>query len=258
MMGRGGYMHIAIVGFGKMGHVVYQSAIRDGHTIAAVIDPYSDAPEVTDKKCDVASLANADVVIEFSVAEGIEERFRTYAEARIPTVIATTGWYDRLPEIEKEFSKKDCSIIWSGNFAIGVHLFFSIVRHAAKLMDSFSTYDPVVQELFHSGKGDSPSGTSLMIGKILLEELQRKDSVESARLDRKRKDSEIHLSSARGGSNPGTHTVIFDSPVDSVEITHRARSREGFAAGAIQAAAWVSDGRKGFFSLDDMLAELTG
>ena len=97
-----------------------------------------------------------------------------------------------------------------------------------------------------------------MIGKILLEELQRKDSVESARLDRKRKDSEIHLSSARGGSNHGTHTVIFDSPVDSVEITHRARSREGFAAGAIQAAAWVSDGRKGFFSLDDMLAELTG
>lgn len=251
-------MHIAIVGFGRMGHVVYQSAIREGHTIAAVIDPYSDATEVTAKKCDAESLGDADVVIEFSVPEGIEERLGIYAEAGIPAVIATTGWYDRLSEIGKEFFTKDCSIIWSGNFAIGVHLFFSIVRHAAKVMDSFPSYDPVVQELFHSGKGDSPSGTSLMIGNILLEELQRKDSLESARLDRKRKDSEIHLSSARGGANPGTHTVIFDSPVDSIEITHRARSREGFVAGAIQAAAWVSDGRKGFFSLDDMLAELTG
>jgi 4-hydroxy-tetrahydrodipicolinate reductase len=97
-----------------------------------------------------------------------------------------------------------------------------------------------------------------MLGNILLEELSGKDRLESARLDRKRKDSEIHLSAARGGSNPGTHTLIFDSPVDSIEITHRARSREGFAAGALQAASWIADGKKGFFSIDDMMADLTG
>lgn len=251
-------MQIAIVGFGRMGHVVYQSAIRGGHKVVSVIDPHSNAPEVTAKTCTVDSLNEAEVVIEFSVPENVEDRMRTYTKAKIPAVVATTGWYDRLESIRKEFSDTDCSIIWSGNFAIGVHLFFSIIRQASALMDKFPTYDPVVQELFHAGKGDSPSGTSLMIGNIMLEELDRKDRLESARLDRKRADSEIHLSSARGGSNPGTHTVIFDSPVDSIEITHRARSREGFAAGAIQAATWIGDGRRGFFSLDDMLAELTG
>ena len=251
-------MHIAIVGFGKMGHVVHQVATREGHTIVSVIDPKSDAPEVTATTLTMNSLQGADVVIEFSVPEGIEERLKIYAEAKIPTVIATTGWYDRLGDIKNTLRDTDCAIIWSGNFAIGVHLFYSIIRYAAKVLDSFPSYDPVVQELFHAGKADSPSGTSVMIGNILVDELQRKNRVESARLDRKREDTEIHISSARGGSNPGTHAVIFDSPVDSIEITHRARSREGFAAGALQAAGWIREGRKGFLSLDDMLADLSG
>jgi len=249
-------MHIAIVGFGKMGHVVRDLALREGHQIVAVIDPHADAPEVTSRVCEQSALHGADVVIEFSVAEGIGERMRVYAEAKVPAVVATTGWYDRLEAIQGELGSSDCSIIWSGNFAIGVHLFFAIARSAARLANRFPSYDPVVQELFHAGKGDSPSGTSLMLGAILLEELSNKDSLETGRLDRKRKPSEIHLSSARGGANPGTHTLIFDSPVDSIEITHRARSREGFAAGALQAAAWIADGKKGFFKLDDMLKDL--
>lgn len=249
-------MRIAIVGFGKMGHVVREAALRSGHEVVSVIDPHAQGPEVTSRTCDAASLANADVVVEFSVPEGIEERMMTYAKAKVPAVIATTGWYADMDRIRQRMQETECSIIWSGNFAIGVHLFFNLVRSAARRMERFPEYDPVVQELFHAGKGDSPSGTSIMLGNILLEELTRKDSLETARLDRKRSDSEIHLSSARGGSHPGTHTVIFDSPVDSIEITHRAHSREGFATGALQAAAWVSDGRKGFFKLDDMLAEL--
>lgn len=251
-------MRMAIVGFGRMGHVVRELALREGHEVVAIIDPHVQGPEVTAKDVDAKAIEGAEAVIEFSVPEGIEDRIRCYAETRIPAVIATTGWYDRMDSIRDSLKEGSCSIIWSGNFAIGVHLFFSIVRHAARVMDKFPSYDPVVQELFHAGKGDSPSGTSLMLGNILLEELSGKDRLESARLDRKRKDSEIHLSAARGGSNPGTHTLIFDSPVDSIEITHRARSREGFAAGALQAASWIADGKKGFFSIDDMMADLTG
>ena len=249
-------MRIAIVGFGKMGHVLRQTALRSGHEVVAVISPHADEPEVTSRTCDLAALAKADVAIEFSVPEGIEERMKVYAEAKVPAVVATTGWYGQMDHIRQEMEKAGGSILWSGNFAIGVHIFFSLARSAARLMERFAEYDPVVQELFHAGKGDSPSGTSAMLGNILLEELTRKDRLETARLDRKRTDNEIHLSSARGGSHPGTHTLIFDSPVDSIEITHRARNREGFATGALQAAAWISDGRTGFFKLDDMLAEL--
>lgn len=181
-----------------------------------------------------------------------------YAEAGVSAVVATTGWYGKLADVERMMRDRTCSIIWSGNFAIGVHLFFAIARRAAQLMDRFPAYDPVVQELFHAAKADSPSGTSLMLGDILLEELSGKDKLETGRLDRKREKGEIHLSSARGGSNPGTHALIFDSPVDSIEIIHRARSREGFATGALQAATWISDGKSGFFRLEDMLRELLG
>jgi len=251
-------MRIAIVGFGKMGHVVYENAQRAGHEVVAVIDPYAESPLITASECTAATLQNSEVVIEFSVPEGIEGRLKTYAEAKIPAVIATTGWYERKEAIAKEMTSRDSAIIWSGNFAIGVHIFFRIARTAARLMNQVKEYDPVVQEWFHAAKGDSPSGTSSMLGAILLEELDDKTKVETGRLDRKRAPDEIHLSSARGGFNPGTHTLIFDSPADSIEITHRARNREGYASGALQAAAWITSGKKGFFTLDDMLAEVLG
>ncbi len=257
-MERGGSMRIAVVGYGKMGHVVTELAERNGHEIVAVIDPHVKDEKVSGSECTVEALKDAEVVIEFSVPEGIEERIRVYSMAAVPAVIATTGWYGNLEAIREEFESSQNALIWSGNFAIGVQLFFQIVRSAACLMNRFSEYDPVVQELFHAGKGDSPSGTSHMLGSILLEELDAKSRVESARLDRKRSSDEIHLSSARGGYNPGTHSVIFDSPVDSIEITHRARSREGFASGALTAASWVSSGRRGFYTLNDMVSEITG
>lgn len=249
-------MQIAIVGYGKMGRLVRTLAIGEGHGIAAIIDPNVHEPEVTSRSCDPGSLAGSDVAIEFSAAEGMLDRLRVYAETEIPAVIATTGWHAHLDEARGMLAKTDGAIIWSGNFALGVHLYFSIVRAAARLMDHFDQYDPSVQELFHAGKADSPSGTAVMLGNILLEELKRKEACETGRLDRKRADSEIHVSSARGGYHPGTHTVVFDSPADTIEITHRARNREGFAMGALQAAAWISDGKRGFFGLEDMLADM--
>ncbi|MGD1832697.1 MAG: 4-hydroxy-tetrahydrodipicolinate reductase [Sphaerochaetaceae bacterium] len=249
-------MHISLVGFGKMGHVVYRTAIQLGHSIDSIIDPYSDDPLVTSKVLTAESLGSCDLVIEFSHHEGIMDRLEMYQVAKTPSVIATTGWYDKLEEIEEKYSDCEAPIIWSGNFALGVHLFFSIVKEAARLMNNFEEYDAVVQELFHSRKGDSPSGTSYMLGKILTDELSGKDSIITSRLDRKRGDNEIHISSARGGSNPGVHTVIFDSAADSVEITHRARNREGFAKGALRAGEWLLGRQGGIYTINDFMNDI--
>jgi 4-hydroxy-tetrahydrodipicolinate reductase len=248
-------MRIAIVGYGNMGRLVRSIALSSDHEIAAVIDPNVRDPEVTSNVCDPRSLSDADVAVEFSAAEGMLERLEAYAAAELPAVVATTGWYGKMEEARELVEKSGSAVIWSGNFALGVHLYTSIVRAAARMAARSGSYDPLIQEMFHAGKGDSPSGTALMLGNILLEELGNKERLETGRLDRKREETEIHVSSARGGSHPGTHTVIFDCPADTIEIIHRARNRDGFALGALQAAQWISDGKKGFFCLDDMLGD---
>lgn len=249
-------MKIAIVGFGKMGKVVYEKVKAAGHTVTAVIDPHDNSPLVSAKECTLEGLEGSDVVVEFSTPEAVLERLALYGGAKVPAVVATTGWYNKIEAGQKIVEEGGASVIWSGNFAIGVHLFFMVARYCAKLVNQVGLYDPVVQELFHSAKGDSPSGTSEMLGKILLEELDGKRRTESGRLDRPRGDDEIHLASARGGFHPGTHSLIFDSPADTLEITHRARSREGYATGALKAAEWIVEQPAGFYSIEKMLNQM--
>ncbi|HPE94304.1 4-hydroxy-tetrahydrodipicolinate reductase [anaerobic digester metagenome] len=246
-------MHIAIVGFGKMGRQLHEAAISSGHEVVSIIDPHVEDPRVTHRTLTSQALAGADAAIEFSAAEGIEERMNLYCETSTPAVIATTGWYDKLDSLKKLESHPGCAIIWSGNFSIGVQLFFSIVRKAASLMNNFPEYDSLVQEWFHAAKADSPSGTAVMLGNILTQQLNAKDKLETARLDRRREKQEIHISSVRGGYSPGVHTVLFDSPVDTIELTHTARNRDGFVSGALKAATWITAEKHGFFSIDDML-----
>ena len=246
-------MHIAIVGFGKMGRQLHEAAISSGHEVVSIIDPHVEDPRVTHRTLASQALAGADAAIEFSAAEGIEERMNLYCETSTPAVIATTGWYDKLDSLKKLESHPGCAIIWSGNFSIGVQLFFSIVRKAASLMNNFPEYDSLVQEWFHAAKADSPSGTAVMLGNILTQQLNAKDKLETARLDRRREKQEIHISSVRGGYSPGVHTVLFDSPVDTIELTHTARNRDGFVSGALNAETWITAEKHGFFSIDDML-----
>lgn len=250
-------MKIGIVGYGRMGRMIRNVALENGNEVIAVIDPVAKVPEVTSAKLSLEALQDCQAVIDFSVPACAVDHILLYARAGIPAVIGTTGWYGRLEEIQSLVKDMpDCAIVWSGNFSIGVHLFFEIVSHAASLISQFDEYDVLAHEMHHAGKADSPSGTAKMLGDILLRQMSGKDSVETARLDRKRLDSEIHISSSRGGYFPGTHEVYFDSPVDTITISHAARNREGFARGAVRAAAWVADGRKGFFSLDDMMSDL--
>jgi 4-hydroxy-tetrahydrodipicolinate reductase len=148
-------------------------------------------------------------------------------------------------------------LIWSGNFSLGVNIFFSLVKAAAQIFDQFTDYDPFVHEYHHLRKADSPSGTAEMIGNMLLERIGRKERLSTETLHRPIEGDELHVSSTRTGSIPGTHIVGFDSPVDTVELKHTARTREGFAAGAVAAAEWIAD-KHGFFAIEDMMNTITG
>lgn len=250
-------LRLSLVGYGRMGRVIRRLAEDRGHTVAAIIDPH--APEATAPALTPAALAGTDAVIDFSVPETAAEHLRFYAAQGIPTVMGTTGWYAQADALAAEFAGTDAAIIWSGNFSIGVRLFTRLTAQAAALLAPFAEYaqyDAMLHEFHHAGKADSPSGTALELARALQGEWPQQPHLQTAELNRQRRPDELHLSSTRGGSIPGTHMVIFDSPADTIELTHRARTREGFAAGAVLAAEWIAGGRRGFFTLDELLDDV--
>lgn len=246
-------MNIAISGYGRMGKLIRKIAKQRGHTICAVIDPVSE--EASFKELSNESLSEADVVIDFSVPSSAVENIKKAAKAGVSMVMGTTGWYGDMEEVRGIVEDSGIGFIWSGNFSTGVNLFFSIIRNAASIINYFDSYDPLVHEYHHKNKADSPSGTAAMIGEILLEEIDRKERIVTESLKRKIEADEIHISSTRGGSIPGTHSVTFDSEVDTIELKHTARGREGFAAGAVAAAAWIKH-RSGFYGIENMMKEI--
>ncbi len=249
-------MRVGIIGYGKMGQLIREEALKQGHTISSVIDPVSQDREVTAKHVSSESIASCDVVIDFTHPSVVVDHIIMYAKLGVPAVIGTTGWYDKLPEIKKIVEESDGAVIYSGNYSLGVALFMQVVKNAAKLFAKSGLYDPFLTEMHHAQKADSPSGTAEMLGSLVLESYPYKDHLVKEALHQKREDNAIHLASVRGGWVPGTHTVYFDSPQDTIELTHRARSRQGFAVGAVQAGAWIANGRKGLFTLDDMLEDV--
>ncbi len=247
-------MRIGLSGYGRMGEQIREEALRRGHEVPVIIDPLSADEKVTRR--DPSGISGlVDAVIEFSVPDAALANTKACLEQGIPVVLGTTGWYDQMGELEDALKDSSAACIWSGNFSLGVNLFFRIVRAAGRIMNRFDHYDCLLHEYHHRGKADSPSGTAEMLGGILLEELDRKTSVNREALHRKIADEELHLSSSRGGSIPGTHRVMFDSEVDSVVLEHSARSRAGFAQGAVLAAEWIP-GKTGLFSIDDMMKNI--
>ena len=249
-------MKVAIVGYGKMGKLIRRAALESGYEVVAVIDPVALLPEVTDTHLDASTLNGCTVAIDFTHPSVVVDNIVLYARLGIPAVIGTTGWYDQVDEVRAAIDESSCSIIYSGNFSLGVALFFQVAKYAARLFGKTGLYDPFIQETHHAQKADSPSGTAVMLSQMVLDNTPSKSAIFSDTLHRRREDGEIHVSSARGGFVPGTHTVTFDSQDDTIELTHRARSREGFASGALKAASWITDGRKGFFTLDAMLEDV--
>lgn len=248
-------MKVAIIGYGKMGKQI-EKVLKDKNINDYItIDKFN--PEANFKEYNSESTKGIDVAIDFSFPETALDNIKKSVDYGVNLVMGTTGWYDKLEEVKKIVGDK-IGFIWSGNFSLGVNIFFRIIENASKIFDKFNNiYDVMSYELHHKEKKDSPSGTEIMIGNILKENLSNKNKLVEDKLDRKIENNEIHVASIRGGYIPGTHTVLFDSIADTVELTHRVRTREGLATGAVLAAEWIY-GKKGFFNIDDLMNELIG
>jgi 4-hydroxy-tetrahydrodipicolinate reductase len=252
-------MKIAIIGYGQMGKMIEKIALAQGHEITAIVDPAADtsAGIPSSKTIAQANLDSAQAAIEFSQPASAVTNIIALAERKIPVVTGTTGWHDRLNEVQKAVENAKSSLLWASNFSVGVNLFYRIAWYAAELVNNFDEYDIGGFETHHNKKLDSPSGTAKTLAEGVLSKISRKKKIIWETLDRRPQPDEIHFPSLRVGSVPGTHSLFFDSPADTIEITHTARSREGFASGAVQAAKWLSaEKRQGIFTIDEMLKDI--
>jgi 4-hydroxy-tetrahydrodipicolinate reductase len=244
-------MNIALIGYGQMGKCIEAVAEERGHNIVTRVDPVGgDAEALT-----AAAAGQANGAIEFSVPGAVLANIKMYSELGLNAIIGTTGWYDDLETARTIVESGNIGLLYGPNFSIGAHLFFKLVSQAARLSSPISEYDILGYELHHKKKKDSPSGTALSIARIILENNDRKTSLVTEKLDRAIKPNELHFASVRGGSLPGIHKVLLDSKADTIELTHTARSRKGFALGAVMALEWL-EGKRGFFNVENFISEI--
>ena len=235
-------MKIALIGYGKMGHAIEQIALQRGHEIVSVIDVNNQEDFTSD------AFKSADVAIEFSMPAVAMDNYRRAFAAGVPVVSGTTGWLEHLPEI-KEACKAGQTFFYASNFSLGVNIFFALNKYLAKIMNDLPAYDVRMVETHHVHKLDAPSGTAITLAEGLIDNIERKNKwVEG----KEPAEDEIGICSVREGEVPGIHTVIYESDVDTISITHDAKSRMGFALGAVIAAEFTC-GKKGFLTMQDML-----
>ncbi len=248
-------MKIGLVGYGRMGKMIEAAAREEGHDIVSRIDPFS--PDANHTEISPLALNDVDVVIEFSTPASVIANIEKIIKLGKPLVVGTTGWLGRLEEIRAMVDSAGGRLVYGANYSVGVNLFYKMVREAARIMNAFPFYDVAGFEAHHNQKTDSPSGTAKSLADILLSTIERKKRLEPNCLaERKIEPEELHFPSVRLGSVPGTHSIFFDSSADTIELTHRARNREGFARGAVMAAAWLLSGeRKGLIPVEDMFAD---
>jgi 4-hydroxy-tetrahydrodipicolinate reductase len=195
------------------------------------------------------------MAIDFSAPAAAAANVESYAAFGISAVVGTTGWYDRLEDAKARVEESGIGLLYGANFSVGAHLFFSIVAAATRRANAVEDYDTRVYEMHHRRKKDSPSGTALSLGKLILQNSATKKRIATERLDRPIEGDELHVASVRGGEIPGRHTVLFDSVADTIEVSHTARSRGGFALGAVLGAEWLEE-RSGFFEVEAFMSAL--
>lgn len=243
-------MRIALVGTGQMGTTVERVSIERGHEIVARFDIDNPLTGASDPE----ALNGADVVIEFSLPAAAMDNIRRYFAWGLTAVVGTTGWYDTLDEVRSLAHSSDAAVLYAPNFSFGIALLVRALRGIGPLLNRLPEYDAYIHEVHHVKKVDSPSGTAIMLGQTLLEQLERKERLESETVHGRIDPSVLHVTSSRAGAVFGMHTVGIDSAFDRISITHDAKGREGFAFGAVKSAEWLS-GRKGLFTLDDVLED---
>ena len=236
-------MKIALIGYGKMGKTIERIARERGHEIVSIID--------LDNTADFESVAfrSADVAIEFTIPQVALSNYRRAFASGVAVVSGTTGWTEELPALKKEIEEGGKTLFWSSNFSLGVNVFMAVNKYLATIMNQFPNYNVEMTEVHHTQKLDAPSGTAITLAEGILEKLDRKKNWVK---ETETKPDEMVIKSIREGQVPGIHTIRYESEVDSIEITHDAKSREGFALGAVVAAEFTA-GKKGFLGMEDML-----
>jgi len=240
---------LALFGYGQMGKLIHQ-LVSDYETEVISIYDQPLGYELNQEK-----LNQSEVIIDFSLPDQVITNLKLAAENKKNIVVGTTGWYDQLPAAMNICQQADLGMIYGSNFSLGMNLFLEMINSAAKMMDKSPEYDIYGYEMHHNKKIDSPSGTAKVISDKLLKNITRKKKVIYNSLNRKIQPEEFHFSSLRAGSIPGIHAVGFDSQADTIELTHTARNRSGFAIGAIKAANWIR-GKRGIYNFSEIFKEL--
>lgn len=236
-------MNIAIIGYGKMGHEIEKIAISRAHNISLIIDVNNQEEFKKENFKDI------DVAIEFTAPDTAYSNICRCLEIGVPVVCGTTAWLDNYNDVVALCKKQNGSFFYSSNYSIGVNIFFKINKMLAELMNSYKNYDVTIEEVHHTQKKDSPSGTAVTLAEGILESIDRKTSwVDHTTIE----PSELEILGIRRSVVPGTHTITWESEVDMIEIKHCAKSRQGLALGAIVAAEFLC-GKKGIYTMDDIM-----
>lgn len=234
-------MKIALIGYGKMGKAIEEIALQRNHEIIARFD--------SKNKLDETILEQADVAIEFTRPDLALDHIHACLENKVPVVVGTTGWYEDFKEVEKAAKKAKVGVFYATNFSLGVNLFFALNKKLAKLMNHHLEYAVKLEEIHHTQKLDAPSGTAITLAEQIIKKLDDKDNWVN---NETQTPEELSIISKRIENVPGTHTVSYTSSVDSIEITHTAFNRKGFAEGAVLAAEFLLN-KTGMVSMEDML-----
>ena len=229
-------MKIALIGYGKMGQLIEQIAGENGHLITARFSKNLGMPSSEDP-----ALKEAEIVFDFSNGHAVLDHLDLCLSLKKPLLIGTTGWEEHFETAKEKVKNLNGSCLYSPNFSLGIHLFHKLISYTASLLEPFEEYDAAGIEYHHRKKVDAPSGTAKMLRQSILEKMPRLN--------------DVNFSSVRCGHFPGTHTLLFDSPTDTLTLSHEARSRDGFAKGALSAGEWLLK-KRGFFTLSDMVDEM--
>ncbi|OFZ40523.1 MAG: 4-hydroxy-tetrahydrodipicolinate reductase [Bacteroidetes bacterium RIFCSPHIGHO2_02_FULL_44_7] len=238
-------MKIALIGYGKMGQIIERIALERGHTITGI--------STTSKPIEEVDFQNVDVAIEFTTPDFAVQHIEYCVDQGTPVVVGTTAWNDDLDAVKEYVTRHQGSLLYASNFSVGVNIFFDLNRRLAKLMEHQPSYTPSIEETHHLQKLDAPSGTAISLANDMLFESDRFSSwVHHENKAYSAPEGQIALTSYRREGVPGTHKITYTSAIDTIEMTHTAHNREGFALGAVLAAEWIV-GKRGIYTMQDVI-----
>jgi 4-hydroxy-tetrahydrodipicolinate reductase len=243
-------MNLALIGYGRMGHEVERIAHEHGMKVVRTFD----SENIRSLRLNAETLGDVDVCIDFSTPRVVLENIDAVVRAGRSMVVGTTGWYDHLESVRKLVEQHNTGLVYSPNFSLGMNLFMHIVSDGARLLDRYPEYDVAISETHHATKADSPSGTALVIGSLVVQAMRRKQELITGQPHDAIAPNQVHISSLRVGHVQGKHSVVFDSETDSIELVHSAKNRSGFARGALVAAEWIN-GKRGVFTMRDVILQ---